>query len=104
MPGAVVCECGRCVCVYCDEVLDSVSIAAVAIAIDDDGLPSLKGAHRECMFRAVMGSAQHIRHVREHGDCGPDCSDDKTLTVREQARAAWAEWFRESVNASTRWN
>jgi hypothetical protein len=48
--------------------------------------------HRECLFRAVMGGANHIlKRCSCYGGAEPP--DPPGLTMREAARAAWRAYL-----------
>lgn len=84
-------------CTFCDEPLaDDPAPQHHTRLVERSGVLVAEpaGAHRECVFRNVMGSARHIATVHEHGGCDGTCIDDPTLTRREQAIAAWTAYLK----------
>jgi hypothetical protein len=76
-------------CLYCEEAIRDGQRGYLRGAFTPNG-PQMLPAHRECDFRAVMGSIGHL--LRRCSCFGGDFEDLPELSAYDNARLVWA-WF-----------
>jgi len=76
-------------CLYCDEPFDEAAgdSGKAMPLIPADGLPQVRHAHKECMFREVAGSLAHLERRCHH--YGGEGNGTPGMTQRQEALEVW---------------
>lgn len=71
-------------CYYCEEYIGAQDYGVMMPTIDAKGACVLRGQHRECFLRAIIGS---VAHVKKHCSCfgGSEKDGDPPNMTKRQA-------------------